>query len=49
MIVLSINKCNADIRSAAKLLSRIQTGKTSTYNDDVFHFYGADLWGKAHQ
>ena len=49
MIVLSIDKCNADIRSAAELLGRIQTSKTSTHNDDVFHSYEADLWGKAHQ
>ncbi len=44
MIVLSIDKCNADIRSAAELLGRIQTGKTSSYNDDVFHFYDTALF-----
>lgn len=44
MIVLSIDKCNVDIRGAAELLGRIQTGKTSTYNDDVFHFYDTALF-----
>ena len=37
MVVLPVHQGYADIGPAAKFLGRVQSGKTATHDDDVFH------------